>query len=89
MGSLASRPKAPKVSTAPVIYYAPSAPANLVTPPPVTQTPAPSSDDIAAQARGLGLLGRSRGRLSTVLTGFRGILGRNETAPQRKTLLGE
>lgn len=89
MGSLASRPKAPKVSQ-PVSYYVPVAPSAPAAPLPTGQTPAvPDNETVAAQARGLGLLSRSRGNLSTILTSFRGILGRNESAPQRKTLLGE
>ncbi|MFA5592592.1 MAG: hypothetical protein WC989_04680 [Micavibrio sp.] len=35
------------------------------------------------------LLGRTRSRLGTILTGFRGILAPSETQSQRKTLLGE
>jgi hypothetical protein len=74
-----------------ISYYVPSTPSPTATP--TGQTPAtpdvPDENDVAAQARGLGLLSRSRGNLSTILTGFRGILGQNATAPQRKTLLGE
>lgn len=91
MGSLASRPKAPKIQQQPVYIPAVSSPpsattgSGVTTPPPAT----PTNEDIAAQARGLGLLSRSRGGLSTILTGFRGILSQNNAAPQRKTLLGE
>lgn len=88
MGSLASRPKAPKMP-AQVAYYAPSAPSPTVAPTGQTPAAVPDNETAAAQARGLGLLSRSRGNLSTILTGFRGILGQNATAPQRKTLLGE
>lgn len=93
MGSLASRPKAPKIQQQPVYIPAVTSPppaatgsSGATTPPPPA---APTDDDIAAQARGLGLLSRSRGGLSTILTGFRGILSQNNTASQRKTLLGE
>ncbi len=89
MGSLASRPKAPKIPTQ-VAYYAPSTPSPTATLAGQTAAPTvPDDNDLAAQVRGLGLLSRSRGNLSTILTGFRGILGQNATAPQRKTLLGE
>ena len=92
MGSLASRPKVPKIQQPPVYLPTVSSPpvattgSGAIAPPPL---PAPIDDDIAAQARGLGLLSRSRGGLSTILTSFRGILSQNNAAPQRKTLLGE
>ena len=35
------------------------------------------------------LLQRNRGRLGTILTGFRGILSPSEAQPRRKSLLGE
>lgn len=99
MGSLVSRPKAPKVrrppAFIPVQAPTPTSAASIIAPAPAAisagaETPAVvPADDIAAKSRELGLLNRSRGRLSTVLTGFRGILGQAVAAPQRKTLLGE
>lgn len=86
MGSLASRPKVPSVQYVPV-YYPPSTPA---TPLPTGQDNAaaePDNEETAAR-RNAGLLERSRGVLSTVMTGFRGVLSQTNTQP-RKTLLGE
>lgn len=92
MGSLASRPKIPKTVQQP-IYIPASSPLPPVTAPAVPQTTETVTPeipaDIAAQARELGLLSRSRGSLGTILTSFRGILGQSNAAPQRKTLLGE
>ncbi len=95
MGSLTSRPKAP---TTPQTVYVPTtipAPVTAPAPSPVMPTPAPStpaattSAPVQQAAREANLLERSRGVLSTVLTGFRGVLS-NTTAPSgRKTLLGE
>lgn len=92
MGSLASRPKIPKTAPPPVYIPVVSSPLPSVSAPSaaITETAAPAIPaDIAAQARELGLLSRSRGNLSTILTSFRGILGQSAAAPQRKTLLGE
>ena len=99
MGSLASRPKAPKLTQQqpayiPVYSSSSSSPASASSPG-VTQTNPASTPDIttaeniAAQARSLGLLDRTRGRISTVLTGFRGVLSQGGNTLQRKTLLGE
>ena len=81
MGSLASRPKAPKMP-AQVAYYAPSTPSPTATLAGQTAAPTvPNDNDLAAQVRGLGLLSRSRGNLSTILTSYLGIFGRSEAAP--------
>lgn len=100
MGSLASKPKAPAVRQQPVIITVPS----VASTPTVTQSasvppsssaapsrdaPEQSEETLQAQARGAGLLSRKRGSLSTILTGFRGILSDSGTTSQRKTLLGE
>ena len=97
MGSLASRPKVPKLTQQQPVYI----PAAASLPPPVapkptgvSQTTTTTSDvttaeNIAAQARSLGLLDRTRGRISTVLTGFRGVLSQGGNTQKRKTLLGE
>lgn len=91
MGSMSSRPTAPAAAAPTVVYYnVPS-----YTPPaaPVTDTTpdsAAAAESAKAEARSMGLLNRSRGVFSTVLTGFRGILSQpNDTGAQRKTLLGE
>jgi hypothetical protein len=93
MGSLTSRPKvpaAPKTVYAP-LYSSPAPAASVPLPagadnaPP---SPPVSPEEQAESRRGASLLERRRGVLSTVLTGFRGILDQ-ATAPQRKTLLGE
>lgn len=93
MGSLASRPKAPDVT--PVQYvYVPTAssypPATTVANPPASAPPStePTAEDVQAQARSQNLLDRRRGRLSTVLTSFRGLLNDTVTG-SRKALLGE
>ncbi|MEM9469624.1 MAG: hypothetical protein AAF988_05620 [Pseudomonadota bacterium] len=85
MGSLTKRPKLPNqpqqiIRTVEV---------------PVTTTPTPSAEETEAaskveqqEARQESLLRRSRGRLGTIFTGFRGLLEtRGDT--QRKSLLGE
>lgn len=80
MGSLKSGPKAP--STPQVVYV----------PTPVTAVETviqPSAEENAAMARTQSLLSRSRGRLGTIATSFRGFLSEKETGVKRKTLLGE
>ena len=93
MGSLTSRPELPQAQQ-PVIYTLPStAPPAAVTPPAPADSnapgPAPTDDEVAAQAREQSLLQRSRGRLGTVLTGLNGILSQAVSPGARKTLLGE
>jgi len=94
MGSLSSRPNVP--AQQPVVYYVPTpAPTNSNTSGSTTNntgtdTPTiPTDDDVQAGARVAGLLERRRGVLSTVLTGFRGVLSQDNKTSQRKTLLGE
>lgn len=92
MGGLTSRPKAPRVQTpaTPVVVSTP-------TPVPVNNTDKIGGDTAvdqggsASDRRAAGLLNRGRGRLGTIATGFRGLLGlREQTSNQnRKTLLGE
>lgn len=93
MGSITSRPKVP--SSPQVIFVpAPSAPAPSApssgsgssgagTPP-----PAADPQEVAAQVRRENLLRRDRGRLGTILSGFRGFLT-SQSDSGRKTLLGE
>ncbi len=91
MGSLASRPKVPAVQTVYMPVYTSSASAPAVPPDLPTgqdgETSSSAAEAVAAQ-RTASLLERRRGVLSTVLTGFRGILNQTVT-PQRKSLLGE
>ena len=77
MGSLGSRPKIPD--------YTPPPPPP---PPPPAAGSEATPEEKAADQRKQNLLQRARGQFGTVLTGFRGLLGLN-TAPARKTLLGE
>lgn len=81
MGRIKSSPKAP---AQPQIVYVPT---------PVTtvaETPAqPSAEETKAAARTQSLLTRSRGRLGTIATSFRGFLGEKDNGVKRKTLLGE
>lgn len=90
MGSLTSHPAIPAAAqTVYVPVY--TSPASTTTPS-TTTTPATTTPDTstAAGVKNTSLLERSRGVLSTVVTGFRGLLtDSNSTTPQRKTLLGE
>lgn len=98
MGSLTSRPKAPK-QTVKITQAAPPAPAPSAAPPPspapapVTPAPEtapePSAEETQAAARVQSLLSRNRGLFGTVLTGFKGLLSPAEKTPHRKNLLGE
>lgn len=94
MGSLASRPKVPAVQTVYMPVYTPPPTTSGSIPLPTGQEatvspPAtPSESAQVADRREAGLLERKRGVVSTVLTGFRGLLDRTST-PQRKSLLGE
>ena len=89
MGSLASHPKVPsQPQYVPVYYPSPSPSPSPETPSiPTGQSEEPSGEEITTR-RNANLLERSRGVLSTVLTGFRGVLSQTNTQP-RKTLLGE
>ena len=84
MGSLTKR-------TATVPTYQPSV---VSVPTPTVTESAPESaseEDIREDVRQESLLRRSRGRLGTVFTGFRGLLSEsaNSADTTRKTLLGE
>ena len=89
MGSLSSRPKAPPPPKT-VVYTIPAPVYPSYPPPPAApENPAPGGGENPAQPSGAaGLLERRRGVFSTVLTGFRGLLG-DTVSGQRKTLLGE
>lgn len=91
MGSITKPPVAPSAPP-PVYYYVPSPPPP---PPPPTNTgtdtptnggTTPEQDK---ETRKQSLLRRDRGRLGTILSSFRGILGLSDNAQPRKTLLGE
>ncbi len=85
MGDISGRPKAPPQQVVYVPQYVYETPSNNNDP----DTPAPTPEQEAAQRREKNLLARSRSRLGTILTGFRGILSPIETDEKRKTLLGE
>ena len=102
MGSVTSRPKAP--SSAIPAAQTVSAPAVAATPAATTSTPAagstssatgtattvaPTAAQVQQQERDDNLLQRDRGVLSTVLTGFRGVLDDSVAPKPQKTLLGE
>jgi hypothetical protein len=82
MGDITDRPKAPKPQTVYIPQY-------VYTPAPSTNNNDPDPQPTAEQQREKNLLSRSRSRLGTILTGFRGILAPSESENQRKTLLGE
>jgi hypothetical protein len=86
MGSITQAPKAPAAASPQVIYYTPSTP---YTADPATPTDNGSTPQQQSETRAQNLLRRDRGRLGTILTGFRGILGLSNDTPSRKTLLGE
>lgn len=85
MGDISGRPKTPSTqvvyATQPASGAAGSASTSTTTE--TTATPT------AAEQREQSLLSRSRSRLGTILTGFRGILAPVESGSSRKTLLGE
>ena len=89
MGSITSHPVIPAAAQTVYVpvYTQPSVTTATVTSPTTTAT-SESSEPVAA--KNTSLLKRSRGVLSTVVTGFRGLLSDgNNTTPPRKTLLGE
>lgn len=99
MGSLTSRPKTPTaIVSQPVVYTTASTTSSSAATSTTDGTSqsastidtpaAPTDAEQQATARGAGLLDRRRGVLSTVVTGFRGLLTPQTAAP-RKTLLGE
>lgn len=88
MGDITDRPKAPS----PQVVYVPQYVYTPATPNSSGGTTNNNDTDEAAtpdQQREKNLLSRTRSRLGTVLTGFRGILAPSETQSARKTLLGE
>lgn len=83
MGSLVSRPKVPSVQP----IQAVSAPVSIISEPVAQDTQ--TAEQGTAEVRTESLLGRSRSRLGTIKTSFRGLLGLSNTQGSRKTLLGE
>jgi hypothetical protein len=94
MGKIFSPPKMPSAPT--IIYESAAAKttptadttaSDSSTPPSSStgDTPEPTLDELRVQD----ILTRSRGRLGTIGTSFRGVLEPNTLAPVRKTLLGE
>ncbi len=88
MGSLFSSPKAPP-PPAPIVMTMPQ-PAPPPAPAPLVD-PDKERADAAAQQREDNLLRRSRGQMSTVMTGLGGVLNDRAslTGGSGKTLLGE
>lgn len=86
MGDIQGRPKtpAPQVVYVPQYVYTNTSGTSATTPEEIK-----TDEQKQAENREKNLLSRSRSRLGTVLTGFRGILSPVETDAQRKTLLGE
>lgn len=82
MGSISGSPKAPAQQVVYVPQYVYETPTSSGS----TTTEATSTPE---QQREQSLLSRSRSRIGTILTGFRGILSPADTQGQKKTLLGE
>ena len=94
MGDIKGRPKAPSSQIVYVPQYVYQSPVSTETGTKTNSGSTSSSADTpavptTAQQREKNLLGRSRSRIGTILTGFRGILAPKDTDAQRKTLLGE
>lgn len=87
MGSITKKPKTPAVT----IVNPVTPTVTPVTRPTIISKPEPTDVEISTASRTSSLLRRSRGRLGTIATSFRGFL--NNTASdlneKRKTLLGE
>lgn len=84
MGSLTSRPKAPKATTQ-VVYTTPTTSGSSGS----STTVVEADPKEVAKERAETVLRRNRGVLGNVLTSFRGVLSQNNQAVARKTLLGE
>lgn len=85
MGSLTSRPQLPSVQQpqAQAVQQTSDVSADTST------QDAAAADASASSVRTQNLLQRSRGRLGTINTSFRGLLGVRSNDTSRKTLLGE
>lgn len=80
MGSISGRPKSPSKPVQQIIYV-PQSPSD-------SGEKEPAPEDVLKE-RAETILKRSRSRLGTVLTGFRGVLSQTDLVAPRKTLLGE
>ncbi len=82
--------KYPEPKTPQVVYVRTPVPASTETPAASQNTePEKSEEEVSAELRRQNLLGRSRSRFGTILTGFRGFLSAEKSDNNRKTLLGE
>lgn len=89
MGSLTSRPKAASAPvSAPQVVYVPAV-SSTSSNPASSPDSAEVDETVTAAQRAENVLRRSRSRLGTVLTSFRGILTPSDVGTQRKNLLGE
>lgn len=96
MGDITGRPKAPEPQVVYVPQYVYTSPSTVAsqsgggTGPSQNTSREDGEENLTPdQKREKNLLSRSRSRIGTILTGFRGILAPAETQTQRKTLLGE
>ncbi len=89
MGDITGRPKTPSPQVVYVPQYVYTTPTTSNTATTDTSTTTATPEQEQAEQREKSLLSRSRSRVGTVLTGFRGILAPAESNGQRKTLLGE
>lgn len=92
MGDITGRPKAPSPQVVYVPQYVYTNTGGTTTSSGSTnnnETSNESTPITPEQQREQTLLSRSRSRIGTILTGFRGILAPAESQGQRKTLLGE
>ena len=97
MGNIARRPTAPTTVTQTIPTASVTTPVTSAATPTILDSTLEESNtqtdaQLASEVRSQSLLNRSRGRLGTVLTSFRGFLtGESDEFDdtQRKTLLGE
>ncbi len=93
MGDITGRPKTPAPQVVYVPQYIETAPTSTNTSTSTTTTDGTGTDTALTpeKQREKSLLGRTRSRVGTILTSFRGILSPldNQSGSQRKTLLGE
>lgn len=90
MGDITDRPKTPsqQVVYVPQYIYTPST-GTSGTSGTSTQSDDSETTTTPEQQREKNLLSRSRSRIGTIMTGFRGILATDDGGSQKKTLLGE
>ncbi len=91
---MGSRTVSPRAPTQPQIVYVPAQTTSTNTPSASdenqsSETSSAVTDEQRSETRTQNLLQRDRSRFGTVLSGFRGVLGLSDNAPQRKSLLGE